>query len=215
MEPGALTPDEAASLYTRIKSRQASINSRSIFIIDHVLDPESIAALHQEVSGLPYQFGEVDNKGDEFAISTHELDPVRSAPFIDLSRKIRELVMKFFPDETHQLYRSYINMVRYGDMSYPHCDASRKSRDVTALLYANDEWHRKYGGETHFYDYAGDNLCAVLPKPGRLVLFRGSIEHSGSAPSRICALPRYTVAYKFRSRSAPSAGAVEEDNAKL
>jgi SM-20-related protein len=37
----------------------------------------------------------------------------------------------------------------------------------------------------------------VSPRPGRLVIFDGSIPHAGRPPSRICHAPRYTLAYKF------------------
>jgi SM-20-related protein len=191
---------ERNELVARLSIRDVSINDRSIFIIDNVLVGDQIHAICQEVMSLPFHFGELDFKGDEYPISAHELDTNRSAQISTLTQSVTALLGMQFPDLTHRLERAYVNQVRYGDMTYPHTDASGKSRNVTAIFYANDSWNRQFGGETNFYDYRGENLCAVLPRPGRVVLFHGSIEHNGSPPTRITTLPRYTVVFKFDSR---------------
>ena len=191
---------ERDALIARMSIRDVSINGKSVFIIDDVLVGDQIQSIYQEITGLPFHFGELDFKGDEYPISAHELDTDRSAQIAMLTQCVITLVNLQFPDLTHRLERSYVNQVRYGDMTYPHMDASLKSRNVTAIYYANASWHRKFGGETNFYDVRGDNLCAVLPRPGRVVLFHGAIEHNGSPPTRITTLPRYTVAFKFGSR---------------
>jgi len=42
-----------------------------------------------------------------------------------------------------------------------------------------------------------DAEAVVSPKPGRLVIFDGSILHAGRPPNRSCYAPRYTLAYKL------------------
>lgn len=186
-------------MFPDVKIREERVNGLEIFIVDRLLDEGTVQSVHDDIMGLPFHFGELDFKGDEYPISAHELDPGCSPPVSHLSRSVLELTRQCFPGESHELHRCYVNMVRYGDMTYPHTDASRKSRDVTAVYFANASWHRKFGGETHFYDVSGDNRCAVLPKPGRLALFRGALEHNGSTPTRVCTEPRFTVVFKFNS----------------
>jgi len=60
----------------------------------------------------------------------------------------------------------------------------------------NSDWHYKYGGETLFYSEK-DTRLAVLPKPGRFVIFPGNIEHKGSIATRIWKEPRLSLALKF------------------
>ena len=184
----------------RLSIREVLINGKSVFIIDNAVVGEQIQSIYQEIMNLPFYFGELDFKGDEYPISAHELDTGRSGQIEALTQTVTMLVSSQFPVLTHRLERAYVNQVRYGDMTYPHTDASRNSRNVTAIYYANETWQRQFGGETNFYDFRGENLCAVLPRPGRVVLFHGSIEHNGSPPTRITTLPRYTVVYKFDSR---------------
>ena len=98
-----------------------------------------------------------------------------------------------------QAYRCYCNLIVFGDMTYPHRDCAPGAQDVTALYYANAHWDRSWGGETMFYDARGDTALAINPRPGRLVLFRGAIEHCTGVPSRACFESRLTIACKFRA----------------
>jgi Rps23 Pro-64 3,4-dihydroxylase Tpa1-like proline 4-hydroxylase len=84
----------------------------------------------------------------------------------------------------------------YGDVAYPHRDCAIERDDITVLYYVNKDWHYKYGGETIFYEKK-DSKLALLPKPGRFVIFPGSIEHMGSVCSRICKETRITLALKY------------------
>ena len=91
-----------------------------------------------------------------------------------------------------------MNLSRYGDMAYPHRDAQGSmSKNITALAYLNRQWQVEYGGETKFFDDDGTSV-GVLPQPGRLALFRGSVLHVGSIPNRECRIARYTMATKFK-----------------
>lgn len=94
-------------------------------------------------------------------------------------------------------YRAYTNVASYGDMLFTHTDCLPEQGDLTALWYLCDRWDIEWGGETLFFDGAGEVACAVIPRPGRLVVFDGAITHVGRPPNRICYAPRYTFAIKF------------------
>ena len=101
-------------------------------------------------------------------------------------RNAQRRVENFFPGERQGLYRVYVNMTHYGDMEYPHQDREPRERNVMLLYYANATWeHHHWGGETLFYE-DHDTAVAVLPLPGSIALFRGSIEHTGGVPTRVC-----------------------------
>ncbi|TQD48926.1 hypothetical protein FKV25_04500 [Lysobacter aestuarii] len=110
----------------------------------------------------------------------------------------RRAVMGFSsPGHGYRPYRAYTNVASYGDMLFTHTDCLPEQRDLTALWYLCDRWDVEWGGETVFYDANDELMCAVRPRPGRLVVFDGAIKHAGRAPNRICYTPRYTFAIKF------------------
>jgi hypothetical protein len=72
------------------------------------------------------------------------------------------------------------------------------------LWFIAPDWNVEWGGETVFFDSVMDAQIAVSPRPGRLVLFDGSLTHVGRPPNRICYAPRYTLAFKLQpQKSAP------------
>lgn len=106
-------------------------------------------------------------------------------------------VENFSPSLKYRAYRSYCNHAVYGDMLFTHTDSRPGERGLTALWYVAPVWDVEWGGETLFFDSKMDAEAVVSPKPGRLVIFDGSIAHVGRPPNRICYAPRYTLAYKF------------------
>jgi len=48
-----------------------------------------------------------------------------------------------------------------------------------------------------FFDDGGEVAGAVMPKPGRLVIFDGAIRNVDRQPNRACYAPRYTFAIKL------------------
>lgn len=104
-------------------------------------------------------------------------------------------------------YRAYVNVASFGDMLFTHTDCLEDQHDLTALWYMCERWDVEWGGETIFFDGAGEVACAVQPRPGRLVVFDGAIRHVGRPPNRICYTPRYTFAIKFaREPASPRRG---------
>jgi SM-20-related protein len=96
----------------------------------------------------------------------------------------------------YELLRVYANALTHGLEGRIHTDSDGK-REVTALLYVNPIWPKAWAGETVFY-LPHEEVRCVQPKPGRLVIFNGSIPHVARAVSRDCNVLRITLMYKFR-----------------
>jgi SM-20-related protein len=90
----------------------------------------------------------------------------------------------------------YTNAMQFGDVAHVHRDSNRHEC-VTALLYPNEAWDPSLAGETCFYAEDEAVRLAVLPRPGRLVLFVSSMQHVGRPPSRLFWGQRLTLAIKF------------------
>jgi SM-20-related protein len=179
-------------------SRRYSIGDKQIVVFDGLFPSDEITKLHQLLARLPYHLSEVDSPETRYNRNWAANLPLPMASGTPILKKCVELAREFYADSPLELHRVYVNFNRYGDMQYAHQDAQE---GVTALYYANAEWHEDWGGETIFYDDGREPVCAVAPKPGRLALFHPSILHRGGVPSRDCWEARLTVAFKLEPRS--------------
>ena len=99
------------------------------------------------------------------------------------------------PLEGHTLVRAYANGHTYGGEGYIHVD-STDARYFTTIYYAHPAWEADWAGETVFFSNDAATSTAVIPSPGRLVMFRGDIPHVARSASRSCPELRVSVVLK-------------------
>ena len=180
-----------------MEARIENVEGKRIYIIDQVFSRDEIEAFYEYASDLPFKKKEKSTSYDEFPIFSTDFVPEKFENETFVGIKARELVNEFIEDANQlKLFRAYINLSNYGDVEYPHFDCPSDRKDVTVLYYVNKDWHYKYGGETMFYANK-DSRIAVLPTPGRFVIFPGNIEHLGSIATRVCREPRMSLALKY------------------
>jgi hypothetical protein len=184
--------------------RKSVISGREIFVCDNVFDPMMVKQVGALVRTLHYVRKEKSRPGVPGLAAVSDIPAERIAidPFL---RQLRQIVERVLPDEQFSDQRAYVNCSVYGDGYYSHRDCDTHEHHVTALYYANLDWHPDWGGETIYYNDEQDAELAVMPRPGRLVIARGALLHRGCVPARICFEERYTLAYKLNSPG-PSAG---------
>lgn len=170
------------------------------FIIDDVFPVSQIGNFFEEIKSQSFTREEYDFTGDEYPICSFDFDIKEFQTNNIVAHKVIELLSCLFPEEKHTLNRAYVNRCDNEDIEFPHRDCVDYSKNVTVIYYANNKWDYRWGGETKLYQ-DGDTRYAVLPKPGRILLFRGAIEHVGSIPTRLFTEKRYTLAMKFSSRT--------------
>ncbi|MGH8279855.1 MAG: 2OG-Fe(II) oxygenase [Gammaproteobacteria bacterium] len=124
--------------------------------------------------------------------------PLETAQRLPLYQPTLDAAREFKAGDTYRVYRSYCNHASFGDMLFTHTDCAPGSDQLTALWFIAPEWNAEWGGETLFFNSQMDAEVVVSPKPGRLVIFDGSITHAGRPPNRICYAPRYTLAFKLK-----------------
>lgn len=128
------------------------------------------------------------------------LSDTRSAPLGALWTRLQTELLP-----GHALVRCYANAHTFGIEGYPHVD-SRKPGNYTTIFYLNPQWKPEWAGETVFLNDLGDIAHAVLPKPGRAVVFDGRIVHSARAVTRLCPALRVTLMFKTRALGAEADG---------
>ncbi len=180
-----------------MKTRTEEIDDKKIYIIDDVFSGDEIEAFYEYVTGLSFTRSEKSASYDEFPIFSVDFNVKTFENDTFVGQKARELLNQFIRNAViYKLFRAYINLSNYGDVEYPHYDCAKDREDITVLYYVNNEWHYKYGGETIFYSDK-DSRIAILPKPGRFVIFPGNVEHIGSIATRICKKSRLSLALKY------------------
>jgi len=90
--------------------------------------------------------------------------------------------------------RVTLNLSQPGDVYFAHTHPG-----LSLLYYVNTQWKEEWAGETLFFS---ENLSEVLftsvYKPGRVILFDGSIPHTIRGPSRIAPGYRFTLAIFYK-----------------
>jgi SM-20-related protein len=97
----------------------------------------------------------------------------------------------------HGLTRVYASGHTYGQEGVTHRYAKPSDQEKVAIIYLNSEWNDAWAGETVFYD-ASRECVSIRPRPGRLVLFDGSISRASRAPSRDCPTLCMTLSFHLR-----------------
>jgi hypothetical protein len=179
------------------------IEGRELFVCDHVIDPAMINEIGTAVKTMHYVRKEKSRPDVPGLVAAADIDPAlltKNAFFL----RLRSVAENVFPGEVLRDLRAYVNSAVYGDSYYTHRDCPPERKDVTVLYYANLTWQADWGGETLFYNDENDAVLAVSPRPGRLVVSRGSILHRATVPTRGCYEERYTIAYKMFSGDPPA-----------
>jgi SM-20-related protein len=101
----------------------------------------------------------------------------------------------------HTLMRCYANGQPYGTEGGIHTD-SVSDKSFTLIYYPHLAWWPDWGGETVFFNQDWtDTIDCVFPRPGRLIIFNGTIPHVARAVSRTCPEMRITLMFKTEVRN--------------
>lgn len=186
-------------------TRRYSIEGREVRVYDDLLGVNDIHRLTAAFEAGAFTRSEVARP--ETATFRHwALNiPLETAVQLPVYKPTLDAAGDFTAQSAYRIYRCYCNHAAYGDMLFTHTDCQPGVHDLTALWYIAPEWNVEWGGETLFYDSSMDAQVAVTPRPGRLLVFDGSLTHVGRPPNRVCYAPRYTLAFKLESAN-PSPG---------
>ena len=95
--------------------------------------------------------------------------------------------------ENKQIDAAVVNLSHHSDVNFVH-----PHKNTTLLYYANPYWKEEWAGETLFFNESCTEVVYTsIYKPGRLIIFDGSIPHTIRAPSRSAPQYRFTFAMFF------------------
>ncbi|MGH8282713.1 MAG: 2OG-Fe(II) oxygenase [Gammaproteobacteria bacterium] len=178
-------------------TRRHTIEGREVRVYDGLLAANDIRSLTAALEAGAFTRNEYA-KPETASFRHWALNiPLETAARLPVYQPTLTAATEFAGKAAHKIYRCYCNHAAYGDMLFTHTDCLPGARELTALWFIAPEWNVEWGGETLFFDSGMDAQLAVSPRPGRLVLFDGSLTHVGRPPNRICYAPRYTLAFKL------------------
>ena len=169
-----------------------------VFVFDNAIDNEEAQQLYTEAAAASYRRVEFSvTKEYRHSVVDHPVSQFVETP---AGRAMQRLAAGCFPSSGLQVYRTYTNAMLSSDVSFVHRDVDVDSDgvNVTVLMYPiAGTWDPSWGGETVFLDSESEAVLAVLPKPGRVVLFDSRVQHVGRVPSSLFRDFRFSLAMKL------------------
>jgi hypothetical protein len=128
--------------------------------------------------------------------SRYTLEDTASMGFLN-SPQVKNLYKKYDLN-SHRLHQVRVNLTTNSEKNLIHTDR----KGLTLLYYANVDWKLEWGGHTLFMDDKLEEVETVtLYKPGRIVVFDGTIPHMIMTPSNLCPTNRYSLVMQFEKIS--------------
>ena len=162
--------------------------SQILFIVNFLTEKE-LTDFWYLVNTCTWQYGRVSNtfssqKQSRMTFSFNSEDFIRT----DLWKRIKESFK-----ESVSLSKAYINFADPATVNLPHCDGQDNGPSI--LICLNQEWRRDWGGYTVFFkDMTSSEITkAVVPEPGKAVIFNGSNWHSGMPVAHFAPYPRFIL----------------------
>lgn len=161
-----------------------------IQVWDEFLPVGIFQSLAEDVSRLPYYWGEIDDIDTPPAGLVSNLS--EGSDIVTLMRNNIEPIVSL---GEAKFIRSYVNFFAPNEKAYYHTD----DVDHTFLLYLNSKWDVNEGGETKFLIQDGNYpvVFGIAPIPNRLVMFNGYIKHTATS---FKSDGRFTLALKYDNK---------------
>ena len=167
---------------------------KKIFIFDDVFEMDYRRKLFQFILNSKYILGWKDtedphNSQHLYLHSQYSKQDVENSKILE---SIEHLALKKMV-LGRELGRATINMSLITDTYFAH-----PHKNITLLYYANPQWKEEWAGETLFFnETVSEVVFTSIYKPGRIILFDGSIPHSLRPQSRVAPAYRFTYSIFF------------------
>lgn len=163
-----------------------------IKVYDNLVPPSYREEIYSYIQNSLFRIGNQDGSALEttphqYMYSEYSEQDLINSKFIEAVQgtEVGELF------STHKFARSLINLSVPSDSNFLHTHHNC----IVVLYYANVNWHADWAGETVFYNNHKTELTeAVNVKPGRVVVFDGSLHHSVRPQAPIAPHYRFTLA---------------------
>ena len=173
-------------------------NGKFILVFDNVFDLSDRFDIYNFV------------RRSQFCIGWQDTDLLERRSCVYLHSKYSQddmTSLDFFKRLKNQHLTHLINDLEWKDttvnLSFPtNTHFSHTHNDISCLYYVNTDWKEEWAGETLFYNESGDVVFCSTYKPGRIILFDGTIPHTIRPQSIAAPDFRFTLATRFYKNDA-------------
>lgn len=178
-------------------------DTADVRVWDGMIPQSELESLVQHIRAHGFKYGWKSDDDVEYGHWNHSFagknkknrDPVES--YLDPTCSVVVSRMKQFMPANARIIRCYANCYTFATEGYPHVDSEHPD-DITAIIYLNHHWDRRYGGETVFY--SGDEIIkSVVPKFGRMIMFHSDLVHAARGVTRVCPEARMVFVVKAKT----------------
>ena len=173
--------------------KKEDIQSEKIITVENFIDSVTATELWQMAYSSPFVYGQrSDSRSTQLQERLVTQMDIEMFSGLDLWRQIQSTF-----HTPLNLKEAYINFANSATPHLPHCDGTGIN-DMTILITLNQNWDRRYGGYTYFFESMNSQkiIETVVPEPRKAVFFKGSIWHCASAPTILAPDPRFMLAIK-------------------
>lgn len=184
----------------KVKNIKTS-NGKKITIYDDVLDYADRSDFYEFVSRSLFKTRGTDtvyleHSSDRSLLSSYSGQDLINSKILSFP-EMKPILEKV---EGYEYIQIRVNLCTFNDKNHFHTDSSNKN-SLTLLYYPNMEWHPEWGGLTMFAnDDISDLEYVSFYKPGRFILFDGTIPHCISPPTSIAPAFRYSFVIQYEKK---------------
>lgn len=186
--------------------KKIKVNDKEILIFDDLFSYATRVGLYSFIVKSLYRTDGFDNEYPEDAgghnlYSSYSIQDLEAMKFLDIP-EIKE-VLNYV--KGYDIQQTRVNLSTLNDKNRFHTDISgtnfttKKEVGKTLLYYPNMKWDIEWGGHTLF---ANENMTEIeyctLYRPGRIILFDGSIPHCILPPTNLAPTYRYSFAIQYK-----------------
>jgi hypothetical protein len=167
---------------------------KKIYVFDDVFELAWRRYAYQYVMRSQYTigWGDTEESSEAQHVYLHSCLSVDELKELGLLKAMREPKLRELLAGA-EFSKATINLSIPTDTYFAH-----PHKNLTLLYYSNIRWQEEWAGETLFYDESVSEIVfASMYKPGRVILFDGSIPHALRPQSRVAPHHRTTVALFF------------------
>lgn len=178
------------------------IKSKVCTVVDGVFSDSQLEVMDNYFASYPF-WGlgyDMQEYGAKSATLCKSLKYEQWVGFHGIIQDINDIMTKRLAEldiKTPLFPRALMNNFKFGDSPMYHKDSPNNPDGLTYMVYPNKCWDYNWGGETKFADKDHNVIDCVNPKPGRIVIFPGEVDHAGIAPTKIHeGYGRFSIAYQ-------------------
>jgi hypothetical protein len=187
----------------RATQRKQTVDAKDIFELDWCFSAEEVVASFRWMLSLPFRQHDVDSQRTKqfqhwICMFTSVATQVEQTP---LFARLAAIGRACFNAPDLQVTRIHAYSIGPEDVAFPHRDFIDEP-GVTVLYYANPVWPYQWGSEMIYFDADGHAAAISQIRPGRVIAFRGDIEHRAGSPIPIAEARRHTLVLRLTSPTA-------------